>query len=70
MKTQETNWAIDPSHSKVAFKVKHLMISNVLGNFKEFEGQVNSDENDFSGAVINLPAFRFANRWIFLSIFS
>jgi polyisoprenoid-binding protein YceI len=53
MKTQETKWAIDPSHSKVAFKVKHLMISNVLGNFKEFEGQVNSDENDFSGAVIN-----------------
>jgi polyisoprenoid-binding protein YceI len=53
MKTQETKWAIDPSHSKVAFKVKHLMISNVLGNFKEFEGQVNSDENDFSGAVVN-----------------
>ncbi len=53
MKTQETKWAIDPSHSKVSFKVKHLMISNVLGNFKEFEGQVSSAENDFSGAVIN-----------------
>ena len=53
MKTQETKWAIDPSHSKVAFKVKHLMISNVLGNFKEFEGQVSSNENDFSSAVIN-----------------
>jgi polyisoprenoid-binding protein YceI len=54
MKTQETKWAIDPSHSKVSFKVKHLMISNVLGNFKEFEGQVSSAENDFSGAVINV----------------
>jgi len=53
MKTQETKWVIDPSHSKVSFKVKHLMISNVLGNFKEFEGQVSSAENDFSGAVIN-----------------
>ena len=53
MKTQKTKWAIDPSHSKVSFKVKHLMISNVVGNFKEFEGQVSSDENDFSGAVIN-----------------
>ena len=53
MKTQETKWAIDPSHSKVAFKVKHLMISNVLGNFKEFEGQVSTTENDFSSAVIN-----------------
>jgi len=53
MKTQETKWAIDPSHSKVSFKVKHLMISNVVGNFKEFEGTVSSDENDFSGSVIN-----------------
>jgi len=53
MKTQETKWAIDPSHSKVSFKVKHLMISNVLGSFREFEGQVSSSENDFSGAVIN-----------------
>ena len=53
MKTHDTKWAIDPSHSKVSFKVKHLMISNVAGNFKEFEGTVSSDENDFSGAVIN-----------------
>ncbi len=52
MKTQETKWVIDPSHSKLAFKVKHLMISNVLGNFKEFEGQVNTTETDFSSAVI------------------
>ena len=53
MKTQETKWAIDPTHSKVAFKVKHLMISNVLGNFKEFEGQVSTDGDDFSTAEIN-----------------
>ncbi|MDD2304129.1 MAG: YceI family protein [Prolixibacteraceae bacterium] len=53
MKTQETKWAIDPIHSKVAFKVKHLMISNVLGNFKEFEGQVSTDGDDFSTAEIN-----------------
>jgi polyisoprenoid-binding protein YceI len=53
MKTQEqTKWAIDPSHSKISFKVKHLMISNVLGNFKEFEGQVTTTGNDFSTAVI------------------
>jgi len=53
MKTQETKWAIDPTHSKVAFKVKHLMISNVLGNFKEFEGRVSTDGDDFSTAEIN-----------------
>jgi len=50
----KTKWSIDPSHSKIGFKVKHLMISNVLGNFKEFEGQVTIEGNDFSTAVISL----------------
>jgi polyisoprenoid-binding protein YceI len=53
METQgKTKWTIDPSHSKIGFKVKHLMISNVLGNFREFEGQVITDGNDFSTAAI------------------
>jgi polyisoprenoid-binding protein YceI len=55
MKTQEkTKWAIDPSHSKIGFKVKHLMISNVLGNFREFEGHVTTDGDDFSTAAISI----------------
>jgi polyisoprenoid-binding protein YceI len=55
MKAQEkTKWTIDPSHSKIGFKVKHLMITNVMGNFKEFEGQVTTMGNDFSTAVISL----------------
>ena len=44
---------IDPTHSKVQFKVKHLMISNVLGNFKEFEGKATMTENDFASAVVS-----------------
>jgi len=53
MKTEEkTNWAIDSSHSKIGFRVKHLMISNVLGNFREFEGKITTEGNDFSTAVI------------------
>jgi len=44
---------IDPSHSRVQFKVKHLMISNVLGSFKEFEGKASMVENDFSSTVVN-----------------
>jgi polyisoprenoid-binding protein YceI len=47
------NWVIDPTHSKVSFKVKHLMISNVLGIFREFEGKVITDGNDFSTANIS-----------------
>lgn len=54
MSTQEvTKWTIDPSHSKIGFKVKHLMISNVLGNFKVFGGQVSTVGNDFSTAQIS-----------------
>jgi polyisoprenoid-binding protein YceI len=55
METQEkTKWSIDLSHSKIGFKVKHLMISNVLGNFREFEGHVTTNGNDFSTASISL----------------
>jgi polyisoprenoid-binding protein YceI len=53
MKTQETKWAIDPTHSKVSFKVKHLMISNVLGSFREFEGTATTEGDDFSTAQIS-----------------
>lgn len=53
MKTQETKWVIDPMHSKVSFKVKHLMIANVQGSFREFEGMAMTTENDFSTAQIS-----------------
>ena len=54
MSTQETTkWAVDPTHSKIGFKVKHLMISNVLGSFREFEGEVITVGNDFSKSEIS-----------------
>lgn len=46
-------WVIDPSHSEIAFKVKHLMISNVKGSFGEFSGQLVTDGDDFSTAEIS-----------------
>jgi polyisoprenoid-binding protein YceI len=48
-----TKWAIDPSHSEVSFKVKHLMITNVKGVFKEFGGTVETVDSDFSTAKID-----------------
>jgi polyisoprenoid-binding protein YceI len=51
---EKAKWVIDPTHSKIGFKVKHLMISNVLGNFKEFEAQITTTGNDFSGAEISV----------------
>lgn len=46
----KTTWAIDPTHSEVQFKVKHLVISTVTGTFKKFEGNLESDSDDFDGA--------------------
>ena len=58
MKTAEvtsmTQWAIDPSHSEIGFKVKHLMISNVKGVFKEFTTSVATSE---PGMTINAISF-------------
>jgi len=51
--TTKTKWAIDPKHSEVQFKVKHLMISNVSGTFKLFNGDVQSEGEDFNNAKIH-----------------
>ena len=46
-----TQWKIDPAHSEVQFKVKHLMITTVTGYFKKFDLSVETeDEDDFSTA--------------------
>jgi polyisoprenoid-binding protein YceI len=51
-----TKWAIDPTHSEVSFKVKHLVISTVTGYFKSFEGSAESNGDDFNGAKIRFSA--------------
>ncbi|UZD22177.1 YceI family protein [Algoriphagus halophytocola] len=51
-----TKWTIDPTHSEVAFKVKHLVISTVTGYFKKFEGSAESESEDFDGASVSFTA--------------
>lgn len=51
-----TKWALDPTHSNLGFKIKHLMISNVSGSFKNFNAELQSRGTDFSTAQINLTA--------------
>ncbi|PIQ48180.1 MAG: hypothetical protein COW03_11600 [Cytophagales bacterium CG12_big_fil_rev_8_21_14_0_65_40_12] len=46
----KTTWKIDPMHSEVQFKVKHLVISTVTGSFKSFEGGLETAGDDFNGA--------------------
>jgi len=48
-----TKWVIDPMHSEVQFKVKHLVISTVTGFFKSFEGSMETDGDDFEDAKIS-----------------
>jgi polyisoprenoid-binding protein YceI len=49
----KTKWAVDPTHSEVHFKVKHLVISTVTGTFKVFGGELRTDSNDFTDAEID-----------------
>lgn len=41
-----TKWVLDPTHSEVNFKAKHLVISTVSGKFKKFDGSVETDNYD------------------------
>ncbi len=51
-----TTWGIDPTHSEVQFKVKHLVISTVTGYFRKFDGSIMSETEDFDGAKVNFTA--------------
>lgn len=51
-----TNWVLDPTHSELGFKIKHLMISNVSGSFKNFTATVEAEDEDFTTARIELEA--------------
>lgn len=49
-------YKIDPMHSEITFKVKHLMITNVTGSFQQFDATMESNEDDFSDATISFEA--------------
>jgi polyisoprenoid-binding protein YceI len=46
-------WVIDKAHTNVLFSVSHLVVSDVEGKFKNFDGSMESDKADFSDAKIN-----------------
>ncbi|MDF0692517.1 YceI family protein [Aquirufa ecclesiirivi] len=49
-------WALDPTHSEIQFKVKHLMITNVTGGFTDFNVNAESSDETFADAKINFTA--------------
>lgn len=51
--TDSTTWVIDPIHSDISFKIKHLVISTVTGSFRKFDGQIVGKRDDFNGAKVH-----------------
>jgi len=49
-------YKIDPVHSEILFKVRHMMISNVAGTFGKFDATMESSKSDFSDAKISFVA--------------
>jgi polyisoprenoid-binding protein YceI len=49
-------WALDPTHSEVQFKIKHLMITNVTGSFDIFSVSAQTQDEDFTKAGISFTA--------------
>ena len=50
----KTKWIIDPLHSEIGFKVKHLMFTNVTGTFKEYDASIYVTDDDFTTAEIDV----------------
>jgi len=48
----QTDWKLDKVHSSITFTVKHMVISNVTGSFKDFAITMKSAKDDFSDATV------------------
>ena len=49
----KVEWVLDPSHTEIAFKVRHLMITNIKGVFNEFQASIQTTGEDFRTAEID-----------------
>ncbi|PKL82656.1 MAG: polyisoprenoid-binding protein [Ignavibacteriae bacterium HGW-Ignavibacteriae-3] len=52
----QTKWTLDKAHSKVQFTVTHLVISEVTGQFKSFDANIEASREDFTDAKIDFSA--------------
>jgi polyisoprenoid-binding protein YceI len=49
-----STWKIDPVHSTVGFKIRHLTVSNVTGRFSSYSGVVNLDDREITKSKVNV----------------
>lgn len=52
----KTKWNLDPGHSEIGFKVRHMMITNVSGSFEKFDAKVETEDEDFTTADVEFTA--------------
>ncbi len=52
----KSNWSLDPTHSEVGFKVKHMMFTNVSGKFNSYSVEMSNEDDDFSTSEISFSA--------------
>ena len=52
--SQVSTWIADPAHSHIGFKVRHMMVSNVNGEFKKFDIKVDYDKADVTKSKVNV----------------
>ncbi|MDR3580197.1 MAG: YceI family protein [Oryzomonas sp.] len=52
--SQASTWTIDPDHSNVGFKVRHMMVSNVKGNFDKHTGTVEINDKDITKSKVEV----------------
>lgn len=50
----QTKWVLDPAHSEIDFKVRHMMITNVKGEFRAFNAVILTESDDFSKGSVEL----------------
>jgi polyisoprenoid-binding protein YceI len=53
MKMEKTKWVVDPVHSEITFKVKHMMMTNVTGVLSDYTIEATSDDEKFHNAEIS-----------------
>lgn len=51
-----TTWKVDPAHSEIGFRVRHMMISTVSGSFEEFDATIESADETFKDAKFSFSA--------------
>lgn len=52
----KSTWTIDPTHSEIGFKVKHMMFTNVSGKFDSFEATIEDEDEEFETSKISFTA--------------